>query len=48
MTPSRIDCALVQCYSGDVMNVKIGDLNINYIDEGNGTLLVMLHGWAPT
>ena len=28
------------------MNAKIGSLNINYIDEGSGTLLVMLHGWG--
>ncbi|RKM61749.1 alpha/beta hydrolase [Butyrivibrio sp. XB500-5] len=28
------------------MNVKIGDLNINYIEEGSGTLLIMLHGWG--
>ena len=28
------------------MNTNIGGLNINYIDEGEGTLLVMLHGWG--
>ncbi len=28
------------------MNTTINGLNINYIDEGNGPLLVMLHGWG--
>ncbi len=28
------------------MNTNINGLNINYIDEGEGTLLVMLHGWG--
>ena len=28
------------------MNVNINGLNINYIDEGTGPLLVMLHGWG--
>ena len=28
------------------MNVNINGLNINYIDEGAGPLLVMLHGWG--
>jgi pimeloyl-ACP methyl ester carboxylesterase len=28
------------------MNTNINGLNINYIDEGSGTLLVMLHGWG--
>ncbi|RKM58724.1 alpha/beta hydrolase [Butyrivibrio sp. CB08] len=28
------------------MKAIIGDLNINYIDEGQGPLLVMLHGWG--
>ena len=28
------------------MNTNINGLNINYIDEGTGPLLVMLHGWG--
>ncbi|WP_026651530.1 alpha/beta fold hydrolase [Butyrivibrio proteoclasticus] len=28
------------------MNTNINGLNINYIDEGQGPLLVMLHGWG--
>ena len=28
------------------MNTTINGLNINYIDEGNGPLLIMLHGWG--
>ena len=28
------------------MNTIINGLNINYIDEGQGSLLVMLHGWG--
>nr|WP_297769391.1 alpha/beta hydrolase [uncultured Butyrivibrio sp.] len=28
------------------MNTIINGLNINYIDEGQGPLLVMLHGWG--
>ncbi len=28
------------------MNTIIDGLNINYIDEGSGPLLVMLHGWG--
>ena len=28
------------------MNKNINGLNINYIDEGQGPLLVMLHGWG--
>ena len=28
------------------MNTNINGLNINYIDEGSGKLLVMLHGWG--
>ncbi len=28
------------------MNTIINNLKINYIDEGEGTLLVMLHGWG--
>lgn len=28
------------------MNTNINGLNINYIDEGAGPLLVMLHGWG--
>jgi pimeloyl-ACP methyl ester carboxylesterase len=28
------------------MNTNINGLNINYIDVGEGTLLVMLHGWG--
>ncbi|MCR4756793.1 MAG: alpha/beta hydrolase [Butyrivibrio sp.] len=28
------------------MNTNIDGLNINYIDEGSGPLLVMLHGWG--
>ena len=28
------------------MKANINGLNINYIDEGAGTLLVMLHGWG--
>ena len=28
------------------MNTNINGLNINYIDEGSGPLLVMLHGWG--
>ncbi|MCR5157097.1 MAG: alpha/beta hydrolase [Butyrivibrio sp.] len=28
------------------MNVNIDGLNINYIEEGSGPLLVMLHGWG--
>ncbi|MBO6240088.1 MAG: alpha/beta hydrolase [Butyrivibrio sp.] len=28
------------------MNTNINGLNINYIDEGKGPLLVMLHGWG--
>lgn len=28
------------------MKAIIGDLNINYIDEGQGPMLLMLHGWG--
>ena len=28
------------------MNTTINGLNINYIDEGSGPLLLMLHGWG--
>ena len=28
------------------MKTKINGLNINYIDEGCGKLLVLLHGWG--
>ncbi len=28
------------------MNTNINGLNINYIDEGEGPLVVMLHGWG--
>ncbi len=28
------------------MNTNINGLNINYIDEGQGPLLVLLHGWG--
>lgn len=28
------------------MNTNINGLNINYIDEGGGQLLVLLHGWG--
>ena len=28
------------------MKTIIGDLNINYIDEGQGQMLLLLHGWG--
>ena len=28
------------------MKTTINGLNINYIDEGQGQLLVLLHGWG--
>lgn len=36
------------CHGANIwdMNTNINGLNINYIDEGSGTLLVMLHGWG--
>jgi len=28
------------------MNININGLNINYIDEGNGRNVLLLHGWG--
>ncbi|MBR6572250.1 MAG: alpha/beta hydrolase [Clostridia bacterium] len=30
------------------MNIVINDLNINYTDEGNGTPVLLLHGWGSS
>lgn len=30
------------------MNIVINGLNINYIDEGNGTPVLLLHGWGSS
>lgn len=31
-----------------VLNINIDGLNINYIDEGEGDVLLMLHGWGAS
>lgn len=28
------------------MNIKINGINVNYIDEGDGDVVLMLHGWG--
>lgn len=30
------------------MNITINDININYVDEGFGEVILMLHGWASS
>ena len=38
----------ILCVYGEIMNIIIDGLNIEYTEEGSGIPVLLLHGWGCT